>query len=363
MRPLAGSDLSGSSRSGPALLSRRATVTGLFTSALFAPGLARAQAAGEAPAEAKDNNRAADGSVVKSRILKITPGARGVTIHMELRNAPFPAPGGPTTDATVLAFVSHRYRAPEDGQVSMVVHFHGLNSDVNQAVEKHQLREQLHDSKQNAILLVPELAAHTKSPAAGKLEAEGGFARMVQDALATLNLSSARRALGDAALPSRPGIGRVCVSAHSGGYHAAAAAISRGQMAVQEVYLFDALYADVDVFKQWVIAGKGKPMRSRHKLVSYYTAGTTSTNTKALFAELSKAGVKTADEEIEGTLSREQLTLAEAVSIKTRLDHGALTSDLNSLRDCLFASALPRQLRSSWFKSKTGSRPLDERKK
>lgn len=328
-----------------------------------APAAAAHKDAPAKDAPAKDDNRAADGSIKKSRVLKVSRGARGVTIHLELKNSPFPAPGNAPRDATVLAFVSHRYRAPEDGKVAVVVHFHGLNGSVDQAVEKHQLREQFHDSKQNAILLVPELAAHTSSSAAGKLEVDGGLARLLTDALATLNLSSARRALGDARLPARPQVGRVCISAHSGGYHAAAASITHGKVGVQEVYLFDALYAEVDKFKNWVIAGKGKPMKFRHKLVSYYTAGTTETNTRALFAELKKAGVKTVDETVEGTLSRESLTVAEAVSIKSALGHGAVTSDLNSLRDCLFASTLPRRLRSSWFKSKSGSRPLERRRK
>ncbi len=341
-------------------LSRRAALLGIVATAAAWADRAHADASGD---PAPDTNRAADGSVKRSRILKISPGARGVTIHLELQSSPFPAPGSPYQDATVLAFVSHRYRAEEDGKVAMVVHFHGLNGDVDQTVEKHQLREQFHDSKQNAVLLVPELAAHTLSPAAGKLEVEGGFGRLLTDALATLNMSSARHALGDARLPPRPQVGSVCISAHSGGYHAAAASITHGQIGVQEVYLFDALYAEVDQFKSWVLAGKGKPMKQRHKLVSYYTAGTTEANTRALFAELTKAGVKTVDEFVEGTLSREQLTLAEAVSVKTALSHGAVTSDLNSLRDCLFASTLPRHVGSSWFASKTGSRPLDKRDK
>jgi hypothetical protein len=338
-------------------LSRRAALMGVFGTAATWSGRAHADESGEAA----DTNRAADGSIKKSRILKVSSGARGVTIHMELQNSPFPASGSPHKDATVLAFISHRYRAEEDGKVAMVVHFHGLNSDVDQAVDKHQLREQFHDSKQNAVLLVPELASHTPSPAAGKLDVEGGFARLVNDALATLNLSSARHALGDAHLPPHAQVGSVCISAHSGGYHAAAASITQGQIGVQEVYLFDALYAEVEQFKKWVLAGKGKSMKHRHKLVSYYTAGTTETNTRALFAELTKAGVKTVDETVEGTLSRAELTLAEAVSIKTRLSHGAVTSDLNSLRDCLFASTLPRHVGSSWFASKTGSRPLEKR--
>jgi hypothetical protein len=341
-------------------LSRRAALMGILASAAAWSDRARGD---DPPVNPQDDNRAADGSVKRSRILKISPGVRGVTIHMELQSSPFPAPGSPYKDATVLAFISHRYRAEEDGTVATVVHFHGLNSAVDLAVEKHQLREQFHDSKQNAVLLVPELAANTTSPAAGKLEVDGGFSRLVTDALSTLNLSSARHALGDARLPPRPQVGGVCISAHSGGYHAAAASITQGQIGVQEVYLFDALYADVEQFKKWVLAGKGKPMKQRHKLVSYYTAGTTETNTRALFAELAKAGVKTVDETVEGTLSRAQLTLAEAVSIKTQQSHGAVTSHLNSLRDCLFASSLPRHVGSAWFQSKNGSRALDPRDK
>ncbi|AKU99034.1 hypothetical protein AKJ09_05698 [Labilithrix luteola] len=322
-------------------------------------GLLGAAALCTIPDVAFAEGEASDGPLTKSRVTSTSSGARGVTIKMELMNSPFPSPGSPYKDATVLAFVPHHYRASEDGTVSVVVHFHGYNGDVDRSVDKHQLREQFHESKQNAILLVPELAANAASSAAGKLEADGGFRRLLVDALATLNLASARKALGDARLPPRPQVGRVCVSAHSGGYHAAACAITQGGIGVQEVFLFDALYADVEKFKAWVIAGKGKPMKHRHKLVSYYTAGTTEANTVALFAELTKAGVKTVEETVEGTLSRAQITQAEAVSIKTSLGHGAVASELRSLRDCLFASTLPRQIRSSWFKSKDGSRQLD----
>ena len=337
------------------LLSRRATLMGILAAAaLGTPAVARAQES--------EGNRTIDGAIKRSRVLKSSSGARGVTLHLELVNNPFPVPGSPQRDATMLAFVPHHYRAAEDGTVATVVHFHGYSSDVDAAVEKHQLREQLHESKQNAILLVPEVVANAASSAVGKLEVDGGFNRMLVDALDTLNLASARHALGDAHLPPRAAVGRVCVSAHSGGYHGAACAISQGGVGVNEVYLFDALYADVEKFKAWVLAGKGKPMKNRHKLVSYYTGGTTATNTQALFAELTKAGVRTVEETVEGTLSREQITLAEAVSIKTGLSHGAVTSDLRSLRDCLFASTLPRQLHAGWFQAKTGSRTLDKAK-
>jgi hypothetical protein len=281
---------------------------------------------------------------------------------MELEHAPFPAAGSAYRDATVLAFVPRHFRPSRDGCVSVVVHFHGHNTTAERAMNAHQLREQLFDSKQNAILLVPEIAVMAPDSAAGKLETPGAFGRLVEDALRTLDSRDARAALGPAAVPSDPSIGRVCVSAHSGGYHAAALALKHGGVAVREAYLFDALYADVDVFRDWVIAGRGKPMSSRHKLVSYFTAGTTETNTKKLFADLAQAGVDVAAETIEGTLSREELTHAEAVSIRTSLAHGKVTSELNGLRDCLYASALRRNLRTSWFDAKTGARPLERRR-
>lgn len=303
----------------------------------------------------------ADGPRTTSRVARVTSDERGVTLMLELEHAPFPAPGSWHRDPTVLVFVPRHHR-PIGGAIHSVVHFHGHNSTVERATAAHQLREQLFDSKQNAILIVPELAVLAPDSAAGKLESQGGLARLLDDVFATLETREALAALGLSApgVGARPG--RVCVSAHSGGYHAAACAIRVGGVNIHEVYLFDALYADTDVFRDWVVAGRGKPMSSRHKLVSYFTAGTTETNTRRLFAELEQAGVAVAKETVEGTLSREDLTHAEAVSIRTQLTHGTVTSELNSLRDCLYASALRRRLRTSWFDAKQGARALERRR-
>jgi hypothetical protein len=297
-----------------------------------------------------------------SRVVRVTSDALGTTAMLELEHAPFPAPGYAYRDPSVLAFVPRHFRPGRDGEVQLIVHFHGHNSSVERATMAHQLREQLFDSKQNAVLLVPEIAVLAPDSAAGKLESPGGFARMVEDALRTLQAREVRAALGSAALPAGASPGRVCVSAHSGGYHAAACALKVGGLPVRETYLFDALYADVEVFRDWVVAGRGKPMSARHKLVSYFTAGTTENNTRKLFGDLAQAGVVVASEHVEGTLSRSELTHAEAVSIRTALGHGAVTSELNGLRDCLYASALRRNLRTSWFDAKTGARPLERRR-
>ena len=330
-------------------ISRRAILAGAALLAM--PRFARAELRQKAPP-----------STSSSRVTSTVSDARGVTATLELEHAPFPAPGAPYQDATVLAFVPHFHRIGRDESVSVVVHFHGHHTTAERAIVAHQLREQLFESKQNAILLVPQLAVNAPDSACGKLEAPGGFARLLADALATLSDRVVQAACGRAAIPDDAVAGRVCVSAHSGGWHAAARAAEHGGAAVREIYLFDALYAESDVFRDWVVAGSGRSMSARHKLVSYYTGGTTEANTRALFAELERAGVACAHEEIEGTLSREELTRAEAVSIRTHLAHGAVTSELNGLRDCLYASALRRNLKSSWFEAKKGARPLERRR-
>ncbi len=342
------------------IVSRRALLS--FTMSVGVAALTRSARADTPPAVSAGGAAHPAGAASRSRVVRTQTDERGVTLFLELEHAPFPAPGSWHRDSPVLVFVPKHHRPAPGGAVSFVAHFHGHNSTAERATVAHQLREQLFDSKQNAILVVPELAVLAPDSSAGKLESPGALARMLDDVLRTLQDREARAALGSSGPGTNARAGRVCVSAHSGGYHAAACAIRSGGADVHEVWLFDALYADTEVFRDWVIAGSGKPMGSRHKLVSYFTAGTTENNTRRLFAELEQAGVSCAHETVEGTLSREQLTRAEAVSIRTQLTHGTVTSELNSLRDCLYASALRRRLRTSWFDAKHGARPLERRR-
>ena len=303
---------------------------------------------------------AADGS----RIVKVAADTRGVTVTLDLDTAPFPSNNAVGyRDGTVLVFVPWHHRVARDGAVSIVLHFHGHNTTVDKTIAAHQLREQLDDSRQNAILVVPQLAVSAADSSCGKLEAQGGVARMLASVLASLSAKEISALTKHAAIPVGASVGRLCVSAHSGGYHAAACALKGGGVPVQETFLFDALYADVDVFKEWVVAGMGKSRDARHKLISYFTdGGNTAGNTRNLFSQLAQAGVECAKEEVEGTLSRGELTRAEAVSIKTSLTHGAVTCELNGLRDCLYASTLRRRLQSSWFDATQGHRPLERRR-
>jgi hypothetical protein len=298
-----------------------------------------------------------------ARLKNIARDAHGTTMWLALDHAPFPSLGAPYHDDTVIVFVpSHfRYRDDDDG-IATLVHFHGHNTTAERALVSHALREQLADSKQNALLVVPQLALLSPDSSCGKLEAPGALGRLLVEAVAVA-AREGRVTLGDTAFPATAPLGTVCVSAHSGGYHAAACCLRGGGTDVRETYLFDALYADVEAFRDWVVARAGEPLHRRHKLVSYFTEGGTTEAVNALLrAQLERAGVLVAQEQNEGELSRHDLSHAQAVFVRTGLWHSAVTWETNALRDVLYASALPRHLSSTWFARKTGARPIERRR-
>jgi hypothetical protein len=304
----------------------------------------------------------AAGAPGSSRLRGMTRDARGTTLALALDHAPFPAPGAGYRDDTVHVFVPAHYRWRKEDGIATLVHFHGHNTTAERAMSAHQLREQLADSKQNAVLVVPQLAVMAADSSAGKLETPGGLGRLLGEALAVA-AREGQASLGDTGFAPGAQLGTVCVSSHSGGFHAAACCLRAGGVDVRETYLFDALYADVEVFRDWVAGRRGEALHRRHKLVSYFTeGGTTEAMNAALRAQLDRLGVVCAHEMQEGDLSRHDLSHAEAVFVRTGLWHSAVTWETNALRDVLYASALPRHLPSTWFARKSGARPIERRR-
>ena len=301
------------------------------------------------------------GAQAATKLKSIDHGARGTTFWLSLENAPFPAPGAGYRDDTVAVFVPSHYRYDYDDDeegVAALVHFHGHSTTAERAMTAHELREQLADSRQNAILIVPQLAVMAADSSCGKLESSGGLARLVSEAIVT-TAHEGHSTLGDARFPVHARRGTVCVSAHSGGYHAAACCLRTGGLDVRETYLFDSLYAEVETFRDWVTSRKGASLHRRHKLVNFFVDGTrTDANSSALRAQLDRAGVLTASELQEGELSRHELSHAQAVFLRTSLYHSNVTWETNALRDCLYASALERHLSSTWFSRKNEARPI-----
>jgi hypothetical protein len=283
----------------------------------------------------------------------------GTTFVLGLPEAPFAGMGG---DDSVVVFVPKRYRFREGEGVSALVHYHGHNTSAERAVSAHALREQLVDSRQNAILIAPQLALFAPDSSCGRLAARSGLARLLGSALSTV-ARAGRASLSEGRFPESAKLGRVCLSAHSGGFHAAACSLLEGGVDVSETYLFDALYAQKEVFRDWVLARRGQPATNRHKLVSYFTAGAaTEPVNHGLRADLERGGVLVAQELSEGALSRRELSHAGAVFVRTATGHSKLTWETNALRDALYASMLPRHLGSDWFSERNGARPIERRR-
>jgi hypothetical protein len=297
---------------------------------------------------------------VRPRLKTEVRDALGTTMVLGLPQAPFAGSG----DDTVIVFVPDKFRFQADEGVSALVHFHGHNSSAEKAISAHALREQLVDSRQNAILIVPQLALFAADSSCGKLATQDSLARLVGGAISTSSRVG-RGSLGDSRFPERPRLGRVCLSAHSGGYHAAACSLRVGGVEVSETYLFDALYAESEVFREWVLARRDDPATSRHKLVSYFTTGTTTeTLNRGLREALERSGVLVSEELKEGALSRRDLSHAGAVFVRTEVGHSSVTWETNALRDVLYASMLPRHLSSTWFKERAergGARLIERR--
>jgi hypothetical protein len=297
---------------------------------------------------------------VRPRLKTQARDALGTTLVLGVPQAPFA--GAAHGDDTVVVFVPDKYRFRAEEGISALVHFHGHNSSAERALAAHALREQLVDSRQNAVLIVPQLALFAADSSCGKLAAPGAFGRLLRGALSTA-ARVGRSTLGDSRFPERPALGRVCLSAHSGGYHAAACSLRHGGVDVSETYLFDALYGDSDVFRDWVLARRSDPATSRHKLVSYFTVGAqTESLNNGLRAELEQSGVLVSGELREGELSRGDLSHASAVFVRTEVAHSSVTWETNALRDVLYASMLPRHLGSTWFASRDGARRLERRR-
>ena len=148
-------------------------------------------------------------------------------------------------DDTVIVFVPEHYRFRAEEGVSALVHFHGHNTTAPSARWPRTAREQLADSRQNAVLVVPQLASFAADSSCGRLESPGGLSRMLSEAIAAAAEAARRRSATP--VPARTRRGAVCLSAHSGGYHAAACSLREGGLDVRETYLFDALYADASL--------------------------------------------------------------------------------------------------------------------
>ncbi|HEY8314991.1 MAG TPA: hypothetical protein VIG51_12590 [Candidatus Baltobacteraceae bacterium] len=266
--------------------------------------------------------------------------AAGTTILRPFASAPFPhasrsqghtyqgklyAQAASYSDATVGIFIPRGFRPGP--ATDFIVHFHGWNNDVATVLTRYRLREQVAASNRNAILVVPQGPKDAPDSGDGKLELDpSGFARFMREVASFLQQRGTT--------PSAQ-VGRIVLSAHSGGYGGAGGVLTRGGMneSITDVLLFDAAYGYYDAFANWQ---KATP---DHHFLSLFTDDTSTGNT-AIMAMIEAPApnifVRNAD-----TMTLAQLqTRAPTFALTTTVAHDELLQKLSWYALFLQATAL-----------------------
>jgi len=229
-------------------------------------------------------------------------------------------------DRTVAVFIPRDFRPGRS--VDCVFHFHGWYNSVAGTLRQFQLIEQLVESRRQALLVVPAGPRDAPDSAGGRLEEPDGFKRFVAELRGVLRQHADFQ-------PNDPPLGRIILSAHSGGYRVVAAILDRGGLAdqVQEVWLFDALYAETPKFLAWW-------ERNRGRLLNIYTdRGGTKDDTEQMMATLRERGLPfLARQDTEVT--PEELRAHRLIFLHTDLDHNDVLAKRRTFRRFLETSCL-----------------------
>ena len=273
--------------------------------------------------------------------LEETYAAQGRLIVAQFASAPFPHPARAEghkyqdkiysaaehyADNTVALFIPKGFRETE--HVDFVVHFHGWRNTVAGTLATFHLIEQLVASGKNAVLVVPEGPHDAPDSFGGKLEDADGFKRFMDEVVATLRTRAGFVKKDFSA-------GRIILSSHSGGYHVIAGIVDRGGLPknADEVWLFDALYGQVDSYLNWSDQTHGR-------LLNIYTDhGGTKEESEKLQVRLTARGTKILATE-ETALKPDALKTNQFVFIHTELAHDDVMAKRNQFELFLKTSVL-----------------------
>ena len=189
---------------------------------------------------------------------------KGKMIQLNLENAPFPhihrlngytfkqkffPAGKHYSDNTVLIYIPSTFKKQK--KINYVVYLHGWYNNVNKAVQEFKLIQQFENSTKNAILIIPQSAKNAPDSFGGKLEDKNGFKLMMFEIHKKLFTGKSN--------PLEK-IGKITLCGHSGAFHPMAAILKVGGLTdkINEVILFDGLYAKLQNFMDWIIKHKKK---------------------------------------------------------------------------------------------------------
>ncbi len=212
-----------------------------------------------------------DTSLLRHESLAIdwNPFPGGTWARFFLKNALFPHPSRTAgysyrdhlfpfephySDSSIIVVIPDGYFEPSNAN-DLVIHFHGWNNDNLQVMEQFNLARQFIASRKNALLILAQGPYRASDSGGGKVEDEGGLKRLVEEILQQMVAEKRIH---------HPAIGKIIISAHSGGYRPALLSLARGQLDqhITEIFLFDAFYAETDRLIPWLIQNKKNRLRS-----------------------------------------------------------------------------------------------------
>lgn len=148
------------------------------------------------------------------------------------------------SDNQVLIIVPHNFHP--GAKVDLVFWFHGWNNNIDSAVVRFGLSRQFAELGINAVLVLAETTKDAPDSYGGKLEQPGIFSRLVDDVLKKLHKEKV--------IPRNCPAGNVVLAGHSGAYSVMAHILQNGDVKVNEVIMFDALYGETDKYLTWLTA-------------------------------------------------------------------------------------------------------------
>jgi hypothetical protein len=175
------------------------------------------------------------------------------------------------SDSSVIIITPKNFVANK--KVDMIFWFHGWNNNIDSALIRYGLSRQFAESGTNAVLVLAETAKDAPDSYGGKLEQKNTFNKLVADVLQKL--------MSMHVISASDRTGNVILAGHSGAYRVMANILQNGNVPVNEVILFDALYTDTDKFLTWLTANKD------NRFINLYTNdGGTFDETKNMMSQI-----------------------------------------------------------------------------
>jgi predicted esterase len=232
-------------------------------------------------------------------------------------------------DSSVLIVAPKKLKANK--KVDLIFWFHGWGNDIDSAAKRFKLIKQFEASNLNAVFVLPETTKDAPDSYGGKLEYDNMFKELVADIIQKL---IKEKTVAKNCLP-----GKILLAGHSGAYRVMAFILAKGNMPVQEVILFDALYSQTDKFMNWINSDNS------HRFIDIYTnGGGTDEESKQMVKLLNKQNISV-DTIEENDLTAQLLTARRIIFIHSLHLHNDIINDPDNFQFFLENTTFLKKIR------------------